>query len=183
MDDPGKICLQGWTPGQLNNPRFNWVKNLTKKLDTDAVTTYQEFICSVFALCWNLSLKKMPTEVIEDFENFLTKTKTPRMKFDRKIPGFTIKLQNHQHTFFQQPFAPPSGQTAINYCRYIHKETNGTRYMILWYTERRTSTGEPIQNGGNFFFADYGVRVQNAQDTAISWEPRKAHGTSLVEKG
>lgn len=32
------------------------------------------------------------------------------------------------------------------------------------------------------FFGDYGVRVQNARDTAISWEPRKAHGTSLHTK-
>lgn len=55
--------------------------------------------------------------------------------------------------------------------------------MILWYIERSTLTGELIENGGNRFFTDYGVRVQNAQDTAISWEPRKVHGTSLVEKG
>ena len=70
---------------------------------------------------------KMPTEVIEDFENFLTATQTPSMKFNREIPGFSIHIGGNQHTFHQQPFAPPSGQTALNYCRYIHKETNGTR--------------------------------------------------------
>ena len=46
-----------------------------------------------------------------------------------------------------------------------------------------TATEDPVSSGGNFFFADYGVRVQNAKDTGISWEPQKAHGTSLMQKG
>ena len=75
------------------------------------------------------------------------------------IPGFTIKIGHNQYTFFQQPFVPPSGQTVMNYCQYIHKGTNGTRFMILWYTDSTTSTEDPIRSGGNFFFADYGVRV------------------------
>ena len=57
----------------------------------------------------------------------------------------------------------------------------GTRYMILWYTHRSLNKKkDSVNDGGHFFFGDYGVRVQNAKDTAIiSWEPRKAHGTSL----
>lgn len=55
----------------------------------------------------NLSLQKMPKEIIQDFENFLTSTQTPRMKLNSQIPSFTLNLRNHQHTFHGQQFAPP----------------------------------------------------------------------------
>ena len=100
------------------------------------------------------------------------------MKYDTKVPGFTIQAGYYCHTFHEQPFAPPSGQTAFNYCRYIHKEQNATRYMIVWYPKRVASCKEGIKTGGNFFLADYGIRVKNTEDTAIVWEPRKAYGTS-----
>ena len=183
MSDPGKICLQGWTPGQLNRPKFNWVKNLSKKISSDIAQILNMDICAAFALFWNLTLQKIPPEIIQDFEKCLLSTDTPRMQYDSTIPSFTLKLQHHHHTFHQQKFAPPSGQTSYNYCRYMHTETNGTRYMVLWYTHRNFSKKrDSVCNGGHFFFGDYGVRVQNFKDTAISWEPRKAHGTSLYVK-
>ena len=105
------------------------------------------------------------------------------MKYNPSIPGFTIQLGNNSHTFHRQPFAPPSGQSTYNYSRYIHKETNATRYMMLWYTNRITETNCPLLSGGNFYLADYGVRVQSAIDTSICWEPEMQHGTSLMERG
>ena len=55
--------------------------------------------------------------------------------------------------------------------------------MVLWYTHRSfNEKRDSVYDGGHFFFGDYGVRVQNSKDTAISWEPRKAHGTSIYVK-
>ena len=33
---------------------------------------------------------------------------------------FSIKIKGHEHWFYQQPFAPPSGQSGSNYAQYIH---------------------------------------------------------------
>ncbi|KAF8424318.1 hypothetical protein EV426DRAFT_599443 [Tirmania nivea] len=54
LDDPGKICLQSWSPGQLSNPRFDWVKNMTKVLENDELMVHHKNICAVFAVAWNL---------------------------------------------------------------------------------------------------------------------------------
>ena len=158
---------------------------MSRRINADEKEKFQEDISAVFATCWNLAVKKHPIEVIKDFEQFLTDTTLPRMKYNPQIPGFTLYFDNYSHTFHNQPFAPPSGQSAMNYCRYIHREVNATRYMILWYTNRETHYGSlsPLHSGANFFLADYGVRVQNASDTSICWEPEKAHSTSLMEKG
>lgn len=179
------ICLQGWTAGQLSNPKFDWVKNINKKLQQKDIDTHYEEVSSVFAMCWNLARQKFPSPIIEDFEKFLTIVNPPRMQYNMSVPGFSLSIDGHTHQFHQQPFAPPSGQTTSNYARYIHTESNGTRYMFLWFTGRECSEGsqsESVNCGGNFFLADYGVRVQAARDTSIVWEPRNAHGTSLMEK-
>ena len=145
---------------------------MTRRIGADEKEKFQEDISAVFATCWNLAVKKYPIEVIKDFEQFLTDTALPRMKYNPQIPGFTLSFNNnYSHTFHEQPFAPPSGQSAMNYCRYIHIEVNATRYMILWYTNHQThhESLSPLQSGANFFLADYGVRVQNASDTSIFW--------------
>ncbi|KAF8427522.1 hypothetical protein EV426DRAFT_529857 [Tirmania nivea] len=103
------------------------------------------------------------------------------MQYDTNVPGFTIDIDGKKHIFQQQPFAPPSGQSAKNYYRYIHNKSNGTKYMILWITNRKHTKEESC--GGNFFFADYGIRVQMTSDTSIGWQPKQVHGTSLMEKG
>ena len=39
--------------------------------------------------------------------------------------------------------------------------------MILWYINRQSQSPLPLECGGNFFLANYGIRVQNAVDTSI----------------
>ncbi|KAF8446952.1 hypothetical protein BGX38DRAFT_1192310 [Terfezia claveryi] len=53
--------------------------------------------------------------------------------------------------------------------------------MVLWITDRKCSKEESSR--GNFFFADYGIHVHMTADTSIGWQPKQAHGTSLMEKG
>ena len=93
----------------------------------------------------------------------------PHMRYNQTVPGFSIKIKGHEHHFHQQPFALPSGQSGSNYARYIHRETNATRYMILWNTDRQSTVADDsVACGGNFFLADYGVRVYAASDTSIA---------------
>jgi len=33
--------------------------------------------------------------------------------------------------------------------------------------------------GGHFYNADYGVRIQGGPDTVVAWDPEHWHGTSL----
>lgn len=37
--------------------------------------------------------------------------------------------------------------------------------------------------GCNFYFSQYGVRVQQACNTLIAWHPKDAHGSSLPNAG
>lgn len=160
------------------------MKNLNKSLEPGEVDAHHEQVSSVFAMFWNLVKKKHPYLVVEDFENFLTLVNPPRMQYNTAVPSFSLSIGGYTHQIHNQAFAPPSGQTTSNYSRYIHKETNGTRYMVLWFTDRQCSQSvNSVASGGNFFLADYGVRVQAATDTSIVWEPKKAHGTSLMERG
>ena len=184
MSDLGSICLQGWTAGQLNNPKFDWVGNVKKRFRQQEVDSHHENISSVFAMFWNLGRQKCPAPIIQNFEEFLTLVNPPRLQYNPSVPSFTISLNSESHQIHNQPFAPPSGQTTYNYSRYIHTETNATRYMILWFTDRQCSSSvNSVECGGNFFLASYGIRVRAERDTFIAWEPKKAHGTSLMERG
>ncbi|KAF8472552.1 hypothetical protein BDZ91DRAFT_437903 [Kalaharituber pfeilii] len=86
-----------------------------------------------------------------------------------------------KHTFWRQPFAPPSGQTAINYARYMHNEKNGTIYLPIWTTSRLYGNGTAsFEVGANFYIAQYHIRVQQAVDSCIIFRPKDIHGTSLM---
>ena len=63
--------MQGWTAGQLSNPRFDWVKNMMKILQPNELEDYHEAIFSVFAICWNLAIPKHPQPIIDDFVEFM----------------------------------------------------------------------------------------------------------------
>lgn len=49
---------------------------------------------------------------------------------------------------------------------------------MSWTTIRESS--HRGNAGGNFFIADYGIKVCAARDTVIVWEPTGWHGTGLA---
>lgn len=57
-------------------------------------------------------------------------------------------------------------------------ERNGSRFAVSWTTCR---TG-PVDSGGHFFLAKYGVRIRGAANTVVVWCPGEFHGTSLQER-
>ena len=60
--------------------------------------------------------------------------------------------------------------------RAIHTDKQPCKWAISWNTSRLFPDPD---HGGNFFFADYKIWVQNAPNTLIAWKPSKFHGTSL----
>jgi hypothetical protein len=46
---------------------------------------------------------------------------------------------------------------------------------MSWTTHRTGS----IEDGGHFYLAKYGIRVQSASNTFVVWQPHMTHGTSL----
>ena len=101
--------MQGWTAGQLSNPRFDWVKNMTKILQRNELEDYHETIYSVFVICWNLAI---PKPIIDDFDKFMNLIEPPCMRYNQIVPGLSLKIK-HGHRFHQQPLAPPSGFTSL----------------------------------------------------------------------
>lgn len=57
--------------------------------------------------------------------------------------------------------------------RAVHKDEQPHEWAISWNTDR---SYPDASFGGNFFFADYGIWVQNAQN---AWKPGKWHSTGL----
>lgn len=62
----------------------------------------------------------------------------------------------------------------------MHNEYQPHEYAISWTTSRQVDGAFPhVLNGGNFFLASHGVRIQAAANSLIVWRPRLMHGTSL----
>lgn len=68
------------------------------------------------------------------------------------------------------------GILLTKYIRAIYKESGPYKYSLFWTTER--SLGE--DEGGNFFIADYGIRMKGARNSLVAWQTRMFHGTSLA---
>jgi hypothetical protein len=63
----------------------------------------------------------------------------------------------------------------------MHNEPQPHEYAISWTTRRQVDARFPdVLNGGNFFLASHGVRIQAASNSLIVWRPRLIHGTSLT---
>ncbi|GLB44031.1 hypothetical protein LshimejAT787_1502150 [Lyophyllum shimeji] len=79
-EDPGKLSQVGYNAGKLNRPAFDWAKNLTRrKRDATAVAQMDVKSSSVFALLWQMVRSRLPKEVINDFDTFLTQSGIRRM--------------------------------------------------------------------------------------------------------
>ena len=73
---------------------------------------------------------------------------------------FSTQISKYEIDFFGQELAPPSGVLIQNYSWYIHVEKSPHKYAISW-NNQRTLTDD---YGGNFYFADDGIRVASSTD-------------------
>ncbi|TFK64927.1 hypothetical protein BDN72DRAFT_730751, partial [Pluteus cervinus] len=151
-----------------------------RRLDEEVIENANNEMCNVFAVFWNLCKARLPRVVTEDIERFLFDSNISRMDGGTKKAGgdgkgsYTVGVAGKSYTF-RADLAPPTGAFAGNYARAIHKEYQPHEYSVSWVTTRDLLP----ETGGNFFMAEYGVRIEQAPNTAIVWKPKEFHGTSL----
>ena len=181
LDDPGKIAMVGYTPGSRSSPSIMWSKNLLRKPTAlfDSPTNLREFdfnCSSVFALMWNMMQRQLPTEVLDALKDFSTKCNMAMDAAGVMDSYYGIQDGNGvYYEFHNTELAPPQGNFAKNYARFCHNESNATNYCFAWTTSRQNE----IHEGGEFFIADYAIKVQPSADTLVVWRGKDYHGTTL----
>ena len=79
------------------------------------------------------------------------------------------------YEFHNTGLALPQGNFAKNYARFCHNESNGINYCFAWTTSRQNE----VHEGGEFFIADYAIKVGPSADTLVVWKGKDYHGTTL----
>jgi hypothetical protein len=181
LEDSGTIALEGYSAGSRSVPMFGWVKNLKTKVDATTFLDQKYRASSLFALLWNMSVKVLPLEIGNDIKQFLNDN--PMYRMDAGSEGksemrFSTQIGKYEIDFFNHELAPPSGVIGHNYSRHIHVERSPHKYAISWNNRRNLSD----DYGGNFYFADYGIRVASSADMLFVHKPADAHGTGLPWK-
>jgi hypothetical protein len=126
LEDPGKLVQVGYLAGSRSLPKFDWVKNLLSAQHTPEVVEAMNVKASLAcAFVWNLICLRLPTEVIEDFEKFITDAKLVCMDADSlmaKAAGkgvYTVNIGEDQFDFHKAELALPTGLFAENYSRCV----------------------------------------------------------------
>jgi hypothetical protein len=125
LDDPGKLVLFGYSAGSRNAPAFDWVKNLTSTHTSGAAEAKNIEASSVCALVWNMIRSRLPDEVVEDFDKFVSGEGLMRMDAKSAMAGegskgnYTVQIGETQFNFCGAELAPPTGVFAENYSRSV----------------------------------------------------------------
>ncbi|KAI9884556.1 MAG: hypothetical protein M1823_003651 [Watsoniomyces obsoletus] len=194
-EDTGKkMTLEGEgctsTAGARKNKSLfvGWARNLDRRFQPHEheLRHAQYRSSSLFALFWNCLLGNLPSEVTGDFVAFLEQHSAALPGMDSSnlglglaIPRYTVQIDGLELEFHGGQLAPPSGAFVENYSREIHVETSPHRYIYSWYN-RRSSADD--QHGGNFFLAQYAIRIAGSENMCLVHEARQAHGTGLPDQ-
>ncbi|KAJ3551362.1 hypothetical protein NP233_g13095 [Leucocoprinus birnbaumii] len=187
--DAGHLPMFGLSAGSLSGICLDWVKNLKSKRTSQTILDEAEKQgSSAFALFYNLFLSIAPSEVIDDFNDHLSRLGNCRMDARGTMScdpstgegNYTVDLPGYSFTFHGAQLAPPTSVCARNYARYTHREHQPHKYSVSWTTTREIVPSIPdALNGGHFFLASHGIRIQAAANTMMIWQPKMWHGTSL----
>jgi len=180
LDDPGQLSIAGYTAGSLTKPTFGWSQNFKNAATRSAHSDSKYEVSCMFAAYWNILMSKIHPAVMQDYEGLgwgqgVGCRMHPTLGAEL---GYMIKIAGDEYRFCDAPLAPPAGLVSYNYARYMHTEQNATEYVVAWNIARERRTAE---FGGNFFVTSYGIRVQNATDTAFAFHHFDCHGTSLPD--
>ncbi|KAF8230741.1 hypothetical protein L208DRAFT_1280486 [Tricholoma matsutake] len=180
LEDPGKLVQVGYSAGSRSSPKFDWVKNLLSARHTpEVVEAMNVKASSACAFVWNLICSRLPTEVIEDFEKFITDAKLVHMDADSLMlkqleKVYTLSTSGRTH---KVELAPATGVFAENYSQAMHHEHQPHKFAVLLTTERSAGA----EAGGHFFISKYGIRIRGAQNTLVVCISSEPHGTSLQD--
>ena len=79
QEDPEKLIQIKYTPGAVRCAKFDWARNIRKKLDPDNMKSLKYKAESLFALLGNMAKNQLPEEVIRDFQEFLAENSLLQM--------------------------------------------------------------------------------------------------------
>ncbi|KZT70889.1 hypothetical protein DAEQUDRAFT_649121, partial [Daedalea quercina L-15889] len=181
-EDTGSLVLAGYSAGARSKPIFDWACNLkSTKGDKRHVLAHEKDVLSVFALFYNLLCSRLLEALFDDLTVFLKKHGLCCMDGKGTMAGVDGKGEYYvwkgEETivFTNEELAPLGGVMGANYARPIHSEHHPHTYGYSWTTLRQTS------GGGSFYAASHGIKIEQGPDTLIVWQPRRAHGTSLLK--
>lgn len=147
---------------------------------------------------WLRAKGLFPAEVISDFEAFYGERSIPRLDPDwphgggyrgslqlpadcggfllrdvELAPGCAVFVQRYAR--YVLPTAPQA--LILTGCRrVVHKESQGHDWALTWTTMREGRN----PRGGNFYLCKYGVRVCQAENSSLAWQPAQWHSSSLA---
>lgn len=129
MEDPGSLVQMGFSAGSRSAPQFDWVRNITnRKLPKGVVDELDYRSSSIFALFWNLCRDLLPSEIMDDFDNFFDQFNMVRMSSEKGAAkefiaknttrgDYMVQVGETEFVFSNAEMAPPSGVCAQNYAR------------------------------------------------------------------
>ena len=130
----------------------------------------------LFRSMWNMMQRQLPPDTLKDLQKFCSKYNMSMDAAGRMDEYYGIQDSNGiYYEFHNTEFAPPQGNFAKNYARFCHHESNANKYCFAWTTSRLNK----VQEGGEFFIADYSVKIEPSSDTMVVWRGRDYHGTTL----
>ncbi|KAJ3559157.1 hypothetical protein NP233_g11335 [Leucocoprinus birnbaumii] len=180
-EDAGHISLVGFSAGQRSDPQFYWTRNLIRKISEGAAAAFRQDQSFVFALFWNLLLKRLPLEIMDEWKGWIAEEMLPAMNPQWKDHSdnrglYEIEVLAEKVVFHDAELAPPTGIMSQNYARPGHYERQPHKYAASLTVVRE---GLEDQDGGHFFLSAYGIKIVATADTCLVWQPRFYHGTSL----
>lgn len=184
---PGELAMFGASPGARSKGKIGWVANLLSKVyeRSSERDTNDSSLSSLFALFFNLASRQLPTDIINDILRAMESSKLPFLDYDGK-GEFTIPLEPEPISFSVHSLSPPGGFIAIDYFKYIHKDSHwpGCPWGLYWNLLREQNDYRvEVEMGANFFIADYGLRITNSENVCVAWDVSLWHGTSWYYDG
>lgn len=162
---------------------FDWSRSLTSVNHTvGQLRGYVHEATSIQSMLWTAYQKVLPAEIIDDFKDTMASHGLPRMDWNMKgkpvHSNISIKANGKKYEVSGFELGPPSAVVGMNYVKVVHNEHNGNQYVISFTTNRTAAVDE----GRNFLFSKYGLKVPNRRNTIIVRRATDAHGTTLPHR-
>ncbi|KAL9588466.1 MAG: hypothetical protein Q9203_002723 [Teloschistes exilis] len=163
--DPGYGVTIGYSSGPRKARKLKWTGPYRVVKATKVVQSTIEN-SSAGAHIWNEARKRLPQEVVHDFESLAV----PCMGFNSDKHEKEGPYAVHDGARRIQKtgvYGPPSAVLGDYYARFYHKETNAGRYVVSLTTHR--SVAPDKDEGGHFYIAAYGIQIRSSADTLLAF--------------
>jgi hypothetical protein len=193
LEDSGSLVVIGASAGSRKDGEFGPVSNHFDKSACTMDVDVQHI--SVAACASRLIQVRHPPQVHESIEGFYQEQGLPHLTPEFPYPASEMgsieiphaqgsviitgvkyspgsAIFTHQYSRYAIPSLP---WLALTSARHVHTDLQPHTWSAFWTTLREGLN----PGGGHFYVANYGIRVESAQDTSVAWRPTMFHTTSL----